>query len=181
VRSLRRDDLAVFRAKIGAVMRFRVKRFEELTVDELYDLLRLRAEIFVVEQECAYQDLDGLDRASTHLLGTKQGRLEAYARWHPEGEQVRLGRIVTGPRVRGRGHGRRLVIEALRRIAAEHPGRPVLIHAQAHLEGFYQDLGFETRGEPFDEDGIPHVSMMRTTSAGPVADPGCRREGPAVR
>lgn len=141
-------------------MRFETKSFHELGPDALYDLLRLRAEVFVVEQACVYQDLDGLDRGATHLLGVEEGRLEAYARWRPEGDHVRLGRIVTGPRIRGRGHGRRLMREALRRIAAEHPQTPVLIHAQVRLEGFYRDLGFETRGAPFDEDGIPHVEMV---------------------
>lgn len=141
-------------------MDFETKPFHELTLDELYDVLRLRSEVFVVEQECVYQDLDGLDRESTHLLGVEEGRIEACARWHPEGDQIRLGRIVTSPRVRGRGHGRRLMTEALRRIADEHPGAPVLIHAQARLEGFYRDFGFQTRGAPFDEDGIPHVLMV---------------------
>jgi len=151
-------------------MRFLAKSFDELSSDELYDLLRLRAEVFVVEQECPYQDLDGLDREAVHLLGVEEGRVEAYARWYPEGDHVRLGRIVTSPRVRGRGHGRELVTEALRRIAAEQPGDPVLIHAQAYLEGFYRELGFETRGEPFDEDGIPHVGMVRRTQTPSLHD-----------
>lgn len=141
-------------------MRFETKSFRELTLDELYELLRLRSEVFVVEQECVYQDLDGIDREATHLLGVEKGRVEACARWHPEGDHVRLGRIVTSPRIRGRGYGRRLTTEALRRIAEEHPEAPVLIHAQARLEGFYRDFGFEPRGAPFDEDGIPHVMMV---------------------
>ncbi len=155
-------------------MRFETRSFHELTLDELYELLRLRSEVFVVEQECVYQDLDGLDREATHLLGLEEGRIEACARWYPEGDPVRLGRIVTSPRVRGRGHGRRLVTEALRQIAAEHPGRAVLIHAQARLEDFYRELGFETRNEPFDEDGIPHVVMVSVSEPGAGPDPGHR-------
>ena len=142
-------------------MEWVAQSFDELELDELYAILRLRAEVFVVEQDCAYQDLDGLDRRAVHLAGMEEGELVAYARWYPEGGHVRLGRIVTSPRVRGRGHGRRLVTEAIRRIADEHPDRPVLIHAQAHLERFYRALGFERRGEAFEEDGIPHVAMVR--------------------
>jgi len=142
-------------------MEWAAKSFEELSREELYAILRLRSEVFVVEQECAYQDLDGLDRGAVHLLGVEESELVAYARWCREGELVRLGRIVTSPRVRGRGHGRRLVTEALRRIVDLHRGARVLIHAQAHLEGFYCELGFERRGEGFEEDGIPHVAMVR--------------------
>jgi len=142
-------------------MEWIAKRFDALEREELYDLLRLRAEVFVVEQACAYQDLDGGDQQATHLLGLEEGELAAYARWCHRGGQVRLSRIVTSPRVRGRGHGRRLVTEALRRIADEHPKVPVLIHAQAHLEGFYRSLGFRRRGDTFQEDGIPHVAMVR--------------------
>lgn len=156
-------------------MRFLAKAFGALSRDELYDLLRLRAEVFVVEQECPYQDLDGRDREASHLLGLEEGRVESYARWYPAGDHVRLGRIVTSPRVRGRGHGRALVMEALRRIAEDHPGKPVLIHAQARLERFYRALGFETRGESFDEDGIPHVRMV--LGAHPAAKQGGREEG----
>ena len=144
-------------------MDFVAKAFCDLTLDELYDLLRLRAEVFVVEQSCAYQDLDGLDREATHLLGVEEGRIEACARWYPEADHVHLGRIATSRRLRGRGHGRRLVAEALRWIADEHPGEPILIHAQTYLDDFYRGYGFEPRGEPFDMDGIPHVVMVRNS------------------
>jgi ElaA protein len=137
------------------------KWFPELTLEELYGLLALRAEVFVVEQACAYLDPDGHDRGATHLLGRLAGELAAYARWYPEGERIRLGRIATAGGVRGRGLGRALVAAALRRIAADHPGRPVLVHAQSYLRSFYESLGFTTVGEPFDEDGIPHVAMVR--------------------
>lgn len=123
----------------------------------------------MVEQECVYLDPDGLDPQATHLMGREaaaggEGELVAYARWYMEagdGEpHVRLGRIVTARAHRGRGLGRRTVEEALARIAAEHPGVAVRMHAQTYLVPFYQDLGFITVGEPFDEDGIPHVAMM---------------------
>lgn len=121
--------------------------------------------MFVVEQECVYQDPDGRDPEATHLLGREAGELAAYARWYPEddpeGRRVRLGRIVTARDHRGRGLGRRTVEEALARVAGEHPGVPVRMHAQAYLVRFYQDFGFTTVGEPFDEDGVPHVVMVR--------------------
>lgn len=137
------------------------RRFGELSRRELYDLLALRAEVFVVEQECAYLDPDGLDREASHLLGRLDRRLIACARWHRQGARVRLGRVATAREVRGRGIGRRTVEEALRRIAEEHPATPVFVHAQAHLARFYESLGFAAAGEPFDEDGIPHVAMVR--------------------
>jgi ElaA protein len=123
----------------------------------------------VVEQECVYVDPDGLDPEATHLLGREAGELVAYARWYaedgPEGGHVRLGRIVTAPEHRGRGLGRRTVEEALAPIADEHPGLPVRMHAQTYLVPFYQELGFTTVGEPFDEDGIPHVAMLRSVGS----------------
>lgn len=135
------------------------KPFSALTVAELYELLVLRAEVFVVEQACAYLDPDGRDRAATHLLGRRGGELVAYARWFPEGDRIRLGRIATAGRARGRGLGRALVAAALSRIAADHPGRPVRIHAQSYLRSFYEGFGFVAVGEPFEEDGIPHRAM----------------------
>jgi ElaA protein len=127
----------------------------------------------VVEQECVYLDPDGLDPEATHLLGRAGpaggGDLIAYARWNaedgPEGGHVRLGRIVTAREHRGRGLGRRTVEEALARIADEHPGLPVRMHAQTYLVPFYQELGFTTVGEPFDEDGIPHVAVLRSVGS----------------
>ena len=129
--------------------------------------------MFVVEQESLYLDPDGRDLEATHLLGRgEDGALETYARWYLEesgdgeaGRHVRLGRIVTARAARGRGGGRRTVEEALARIAGEHPGAEVLIHAQVYLTAFYDGLGFSPVGEPFDEDGVPHVVMVRSARA----------------
>ena len=136
---------------------FATKPFDALTPRELHDLLQLRSQVFVVEQECVYLDVDGRDPASHHLMGTNGSRLLTCARWYWEGPQVVVGRIVTHPEARGRGYGRLTVEEALKGIG----GASVRLHGQAHLETFYRDLGFETRGEPFDEDGIPHLLMIR--------------------
>lgn len=159
-------------------MDFRARPFPELTVDELYDLLALRAEVFVVEQGTPYLDPDGRDRRAVHLLGHSEDRLEACARWYPEGANVRLGRIATSRRARGRGHGRRLVTEALRRIGEQHPWKPVLIHAQTRLQAFYESLGFRAEGEPFDEDGIEHVVMRRAADRDLNRPAGCLRPQP---
>ena len=156
-------------AALGSGLELVARPFRELSRDELYDLLRLRAEVFVVEQQCPYLDPDGRDPEATHLMVRPAGPgasgpghpLLACARWYPEGESVHLGRVATAPEARGRGLGRRLVQEALDRIAAEHPGRPVVIHAQAHLRAFYEGFGFRVTGEPFDEDGIEHVGMVK--------------------
>lgn len=142
-------------------MDFVCKRFDELTVRELHDLLKLRFDVFILEQRSLYPDIDGLDPESIHLLGFEDGKIEACARWHEEDGAVRLGRIVVSARKRRGGAGSRLVAEALARIG----DRPVRIHGQEHLARFYGSFGFETEAGPFDEDGIPHLVMLRPGSA----------------
>ena len=144
-------------------MDFVCKTFDELTVRELHDLLKLRFDVFILEQRSLYPDIDGLDPESIHLLGIEDGRIEACARWWTEDGVVRLGRIVTSTRVRGGGTGRRLVAEALARIG----DRPVRIHGQEHLARFYEAFGFQTEAGPFDEDGIPHLVMLRPATSRP--------------
>ncbi len=138
-------------------MDFVAKPFHALTLRELHDLLRLRVDVFVVEQQCPYPEIDGKDPQCWHLLGWLDGVIEACARWYVEGDHVRLGRIATSARARGLGHGRRLMAEAFARIGP----RPILIHAQVASEGFYRSLGFSTASEPFDDYGVPHVVMVR--------------------
>ena len=133
------------------------KPFDELTLRELHDLLKLRVDTFVVEQACAYPEVDERDPESTHLLAKRGDRLVGYCRWYPKGESVVLGRIVVAPEERGHELGRRIVEEALARIG----DRPVEIWAQARLEGYYRKLGFRTTGQPFDDWGVLHVEMRR--------------------
>jgi ElaA protein len=137
--------------------------FGQLSLDQLYDLLALRAEVFVVEQRCIYQDLDGLDRVAVHLLGqAADGRLLAYQRCLPPGTayaESGLGRIVVSPAARGRQLGRVLVERGLACNARRWPGCAVRINAQAYLAAFYSSLGFVAAGDVFDEDGIPHLQM----------------------
>lgn len=131
--------------------------FDELDGRLLYEILRLRSEIFVVEQTCIYLDLDRIDYRARHLTIEENGELVAAARWFDGPEGLTLGRIVTRSDRRGRGHGKRLVREALARIGDVD----VVMHAQAHLERFYRELGFAVEGLPFLEDGIPHLHMVR--------------------
>ncbi|WP_342380663.1 GNAT family N-acetyltransferase [Myxococcus stipitatus] len=145
------------------------KAFPELTLDELYALLALRQEVFVVEQRSLYLDADGLDARSLHLLGLEDAGsgpfLAAYLRILPPGvkhpDEASLGRVVTSPRARGRGLGRELTERGLARLEALYPRADIRISAQEYLISFYESLGFVTQGGVYDEDGIPHIEMLR--------------------
>ncbi|MDD7940188.1 GNAT family N-acetyltransferase [Actinomycetospora lutea] len=131
--------------------------FAELTPAELYDLLALRVRVFVVEQDCAYQELDGLDAAAEHVWTRgPSGEVAAYLRVLTDGADTRLGRIVTAPEHRGTGAGAALV-----RAVLEGVDGPVVLGAQVQAQGFYERLGFVVDGPGYDEDGIPHVPMRR--------------------
>ena len=148
------------------MMRWAWLRFADLGVDDLYDALALRSRVFVVEQHCAYLDADGLDRGSWHLLGRDDAaHLAAYVRVVDPGlkyEEPSIGRVVTAPEARGSGLGRALMAEAIRRCEGAWPQRAIRIGAQAHLERFYGEFGFVTVGEPYMEDDIPHLEMLRS-------------------
>lgn len=134
--------------------------FDELTVHELYAIVALRERVFVVEQRCAYQDADGLDPLARHLWAEESGAVHAYCRMFAAGvkyAEASIGRVITAPEVRGTGLGRLLMRRAL---AAVGPV-PVRIGAQAHLEAFYGELGFVRASAIYDEDGIPHIEMVR--------------------
>lgn len=139
-------------------------RFEGLGLQPLYDLLALRARVFVVEQQCAYLDPDGLDDQCWHLLGhDAQGRLQAYLRLADPGvkyAEPSIGRVVTAPEVRGTGAGLALMCEGLARCQDTWPGRAVRISAQARLQRFYGSLGFQPVGDTYLEDDIPHIEML---------------------
>ncbi len=148
------------------------RRFESLPAEALYAILRLRAEVFVVEQECAYLDPDGMDQSALHVTAHAGGQLACYARIIPPGGPSRpavIGRVVTRPARRGGGIGRELVRRALRQCATAWPDAPVAISAQQRLERFYRTFGFMADSEPYLEDGIFHVRMLLAGS--PAADP----------
>lgn len=143
-------------------------RFEGLSADDVYDMLALRSRIFVLEQNCAYLDPDGLDRRSWHLLGRDaDGRLLAYVRACDPGvkyDPPSIGRVVVDSSQRGTGLGHVLIAEALRRCDATWPGQRNRIGAQAHLQAFYGRHGYASVGDIYLEDDIPHIDMERPAS-----------------
>ena len=141
------------------------KSFSTLTVNELYEILRLRAEVFVVEQTCDYQDLDGKDHDSLHVCGYENEQLMAYARIVNAGisySEISIGRVVVSPKKRGVGLGKELMIESLAQIQYKFGPNPVRISAQTHLEKFYNEMEFKSTGKAYLEDGIPHIEMLKT-------------------
>ena len=142
--------------------RWRFAPFADLSPAEIHDMYRLRVAVFIVEQDCVFQDVDGADPQSWHLLGYGGDELVAYCRLLPAGvkfDEPSIGRVITSPSVRGTGMGRVLMAEAMRRAAGLWPGEPLRIGAQAHLERFYNGFGFAKCSEPYDEDGILHIEM----------------------
>lgn len=146
-------------------MQFIKKPFDALSLNELYALLRLRAEVFVLEQQCFYQDLDQLDSHAWHLWYTDENQIPlAYARVLqidiPYPGYISIGRVVTNQSSRKSGLGRKIMQDALELSTDQFPGIPIKIMAQSYLESFYQSFGFVTKSEEFLEDGIPHIYMI---------------------
>lgn len=146
-------------------MNFTCKLFKDLTVYELYDIMALRAEVFIVEQNCPYQDADGKDLDGWHLMGhTPEGNLVAYTRLLPKGisypEYASIGRVVNSPKVRGTGAGKVLMEASIKEIKRLYPNDKIKIGAQSYLLKFYESLGFVSTGEEYLEDNIPHTSMV---------------------
>ena len=142
-----------------------IKPFDKLTLTELYTLLRLRVEVFVVEQNCPFQDIDGLDDRAYHLLGyTAAGELAAYARLFDAGisyEQVAIGRVAVGLAHRRLGLGQELMQQAVAQCEVLFGGQAIKLGAQLYLKRFYEGFGFVQCGEGYLEDGIPHIPMLR--------------------
>ena len=137
-------------------------KFADLTPLQLHDMYRLRVAVFIVEQDCVFQDVDGADPKAWHLLGYSGDELVVYCRLLPAGvkfDEPSIGRVITAPSVRGTGMGRVLMAEAMRCANALWPALPIRIGAQAHLERFYNGFGFTKSSEPYDEDGILHIEM----------------------
>lgn len=149
---------------------WRFAPFAELSPREVHDLFQLRIAVFMIEQSCVFQDVDGVDPVCWHLLGYEppsagEGRvLSTYCRLVPPGvkfAEPSIGRVVTAQSVRRTGAGKVLMREALARATKLWPGKPIRIGAQAHLERFYNEFGFEKASAPYDEDGILHIEMLR--------------------
>ncbi len=149
-------------------IRWQHKHFNQLTVNELYDALKLRIDVFVVEQTCYYPDLDDCDRnpATLHLLGYANNELVAYLRILPPGETyadyVSIGRVATRKDVRGSGLGHPLIKQGIALCKTNWPTTNIKISAQEHLQGYYQKHGFKTVSEMYLEDDIPHIAMLKT-------------------
>lgn len=145
-------------------MRFVCKSFSELNLKELYDIMVLRQEVFVVEQDCPYLDADGKDLDADHVMIYENAKLIAYTRILAAGvsypEYTSIGRVVNSSTVRGRGIGRKLMEYSIQKCKVKYPGIPVKISAQVYLKTFYADLGFEDTMERYLEDNIPHMGMI---------------------
>lgn len=141
------------------------KTFQELTIDELYELLRVRSEVFVVEQNCAYQDLDGDDQTSIHLWLTVDGKIVALARVCPAGthmKEVSIGRVITTQR--SKGYGKQIMLNAIETAVEQLHAVSIDIEAQEYAKGFYEGVGFHQTSDTFMLDGIPHIKMTWTKS-----------------
>jgi len=145
-------------------MKVAVKTFEELTNTELYQTMRLRSEVFVVEQDCVYQDLDNKDQKALHVLGIKKQNIVAYTRIFKPGDyftNTSIGRVVVKKEERKFGYGKVIMEASLEEIDKRFPESPIELSAQTYLVKFYNDLGFKASGEEYLEDGIPHIKMIR--------------------
>ena len=146
-------------------LEWRLATFDRLTATELYTLLQLRTEVFVVEQNCVFQDMDGADDQAAHLLGTHEGQLVAYARLFPAGvkfTEASIGRVVTRDSARGQGLGHLLILRAIAAVQTLWGDQPIRIGAQARLKAYYSQHGFVDVGVPYIEDGIDHLEMVWT-------------------
>lgn len=145
-------------------LEWKIKRFEALTTTELYDLLQLRSEVFVVEQNCVYQDIDYKDQKALHLIGEDNGRMVAYARlFKPKDyfEEASIGRVVVKPTYRDKKLGHILLREAIYFIKSQFNETKITISAQLYLKNFYESHDFVQTSETYLEDDIPHIQMKR--------------------
>lgn len=147
---------------------FILKYFNDLSVHELYDLLQLREEVFQIEQNCIYKDIDDKDKECWHLMLYKEKELVAYCRLVPEGisydKYVSIGRVVSKSNYRKEGFGRLLMQEIMKEMEKLFPGLPIKISAQLYLQKFYESFGFTAIGEWYMEDEIPHIAMVKKSN-----------------
>jgi len=141
-----------------------IKKFNELTTNELYEVLELRSEIFVVEQDCVYQDVDGKDKKALHVLGKKNGKVIAYTRLFDKGDyfdQTSIGRVAVKDLERMYGYGHDIMKASIYAIKEYYKETTIVISAQTYLKKFYNNHKFKQEGEEYLEDGIPHMKMVR--------------------
>lgn len=145
------------------MIQIEVKAFDELSTKELHDILRLRSKIFVVEQECIYEDLDGKDIKALHVIGKKESEIVAYARIFKSGDyfkEAAIGRVAVKKRERKYGYGKQIMKASIAAVRNHFKESVMRVSAQLYLERFYHSLGFEQVAEGYLEDGIPHIGMV---------------------
>jgi len=144
-------------------MKIVVKRFKELSVEEVYQILRIRSEVFVIEQRCIYEDIDGKDEKAMHVMGKNNNKIIAYTRILDSGDSCdfpSISRVVVKKKNRGEERGRKIMKETIKYIVEELKGKTIVLAAQTYLEKFYSELGFIAEGEEYLEDEIPHQKMI---------------------
>lgn len=144
-----------------------IKRFDELTLDELYNILQLRTQVFIVEQNCVYNDPDGKDQSAWHLMAIEDDKLAAYTRILPPGvsyDSPAIGRVVTSSSKRRSGLGKEIMRRSIETCEKLFGKTSITLSAQVYLQRFYESLGFIVVGEEYLEDGIPHIKMSRKAS-----------------
>ena len=145
-------------------MNVAIKKFKDLSPLELYEILQLRSEVFVVEQDCVYQDIDGNDQKALHIIGTVENKIIAYTRCFPPGDyfkEASIGRVVVKESQRKFKRGNQIMNNSIKAINDHYKTKIIKISAQCYLNKFYTNLQFKSIGEKYLEDGIPHVTMVR--------------------
>ncbi|WP_232826852.1 GNAT family N-acetyltransferase [Chitinophaga deserti] len=154
----------LYKRGIKMDIRWEIKSFGDLSNEELYQILRLRSEVFVVEQNCAYLDLDNYDQQALHVMGITEAGLAAYTRLFQPGikfDMASIGRVVTSPSARRHGFGRELMNVSIAVLHDKWGKMPIKIGAQQYLQKFYESLGFVQSSAMYMEDNIPHIEMIR--------------------
>lgn len=149
---------------MSAAINWKIKPFNELSLQELYSVLKLRSIVFVVEQNCVYQDIDGKDQKALHLIGEYNNEIVAYARLFKSGdyfENASIGRVVIHPDARDKKFGHEMMRQAIAGLQTNFKETKITISAQLYLQKFYESHGFVVQGETYLEDDIPHVEMLR--------------------
>ena len=147
------------------MLNIQVKIYDELSINELYGLLQLRSEVFVVEQDCVYQDIDDKDQKAIHVLGFKNNKIVAYTRIFKPGDyfkEASIGRVVVSEKERKFKYGYEIMEASIKAILEFYNETTIKISAQTYLTKFYNNLGFSQTGEEYLEDGIPHIAMLKT-------------------
>lgn len=144
-------------------MKITVFKYQDLSPDRLYEILKLRSEVFVVEQKCAYQDLDNKDEKALHLVGEENNKIIAYTRIFKKGDFFKyssIGRVLVKKEYRNKNYGRKIMKSSIDRLKKDPKEEKIELSAQKYLLKFYSELGFEKVGEEYLEDNIPHVKMI---------------------